>query len=101
MKIDANIKTNLSGGLLDSTQTKSQKTKTVDTQKQAEIFDKVELSSKKIDAGQLIEKINATPGIRQDKVDAIREAISNGTYTIRGDLVAKSILKNSLLDEII
>ncbi|MCX5815802.1 MAG: flagellar biosynthesis anti-sigma factor FlgM [Proteobacteria bacterium] len=34
-------------------------------------------------------------------VDSIKEAIQNGTYNVKGELVARGILKNSLLDEIL
>jgi negative regulator of flagellin synthesis FlgM len=65
-----------------------------------DLYDKVELSSRKQEIETIKEKVMASPVIRQEKVDQIREAIKTETYNIKGELVAKSMLKNNLLDEI-
>lgn len=65
-----------------------------------DLSDKVELSSRKQEIDTIKEKVMAVPVVRQDKVDQIREAIKSETYNIKGELVAKSMLKSSLLEEI-
>ncbi len=62
--------------------------------------DKVELSSRKQEIETIKEKVMASPDIRQAKVDQIREAIKAETYNVKGELVARSMLKSHLLDEI-
>lgn len=63
--------------------------------------DKVELTAGKDEINRIRERIKTIPAVRQEKVDAIRQALETGTYNIRGDLVARSILKNHLLDQIL
>jgi flagellar biosynthesis anti-sigma factor FlgM len=65
-----------------------------------DLSDKVELSGRKQEIETIREKVMASPVIRQDKVDQIREAIKTETYNVKGELVAKSMLKSNLLDEI-
>jgi negative regulator of flagellin synthesis FlgM len=101
MKIDKGIRSNLTDSLIKSAQTKAQETKAVDVKQSRDSFDKVELSGRDKDLKTLIEKAKAVPTVRQDKVDSIREAIQNGTYNVEGKLVAKSVIKSGLLDEII
>jgi negative regulator of flagellin synthesis FlgM len=65
-----------------------------------DLSDKVELSNRSQEIETIKEKVMAVPVIRQEKVDQIREAIKTETYNIKGELVAKSMLKSNLLDEI-
>jgi negative regulator of flagellin synthesis FlgM len=65
-----------------------------------DLLDKVELSSRNQQIEKIKEKVMALPEIRQAKVDKIRESIETGTYNIKGELVAKGMLKSNLLDEI-
>jgi flagellar biosynthesis anti-sigma factor FlgM len=65
------------------------------------VSDKVELSSRKQEIQTIRDKVDATPVVRQDKVDQIKSAITAETYNIKGELVAKSLLKSTLLDEIL
>jgi flagellar biosynthesis anti-sigma factor FlgM len=59
----------------------------------AAIGDQIDISA----AGQLADKMSAIPDIRQDKVDAIRAALSSGTYETEERL---SGALDRLLDEI-
>ena len=59
----------------------------------APIRDEVEFS----DAARLIEQTHGTPDIRQDRVDAIRAQIAEGTYETQEKL---DIAVDRLLDEI-
>jgi flagellar biosynthesis anti-sigma factor FlgM len=63
------------------------------------IVDTVELSTRKAEIEQLKEKVKAAPATRQEKIDTIKQAIENKTYNVSGEDVARSILKNQVLDE--
>jgi flagellar biosynthesis anti-sigma factor FlgM len=99
MKIENGNKANLLDSLLKSGQTKPQ-TQANDSRAQAG-FDKVELSTKREEINSIKDRVKAEPGIRQDKVDMMREAVQNQTYNIKGEMVARSILKSQLLDELL
>ncbi len=99
MKIENGNKANLLDSLLKSGQTKPQN-QTNDSRAQ-DGFDKVELSTRKEEISSIKDRVKSEPGIRQDKVDMMREAVQNQTYNIRGELVARSILKSQLLDELL
>jgi flagellar biosynthesis anti-sigma factor FlgM len=101
MKIENDNKTNLLDSLVRATQSKPQKEQAAERRNSESTFDKVELSSRKQEISALKERVKAETGVRQDKVDAMREAIKNETYNIKGELVARSILKSTLLDELL
>ena len=101
MKIENDNKTNLLDSLVRATQSKPQKEQAAEKRNSNSTFDKVELSSRRQEINALKERVKAEPAVRHDKVDAIREAIKNDTYNIKGELVAKSILKSQLLDELL
>ncbi len=63
--------------------------------------DKVELSSRRQEVETIKAKVKAVPVIRQEKVDRLREAVKAETYNVNGQLVAKSIMKNHFIDEIL
>ncbi|HOP85415.1 MAG TPA: flagellar biosynthesis anti-sigma factor FlgM [Syntrophorhabdaceae bacterium] len=65
------------------------------------ITDKVELSTKRQEIQKLVDKVKAIPEVRMEKVEKIKEAIKSETYNVKGELVAKSILKSNILDEIL
>jgi negative regulator of flagellin synthesis FlgM len=100
MRIDKDVKTNSLNAAVKSAQTKTPKETAVDKQN-VNLSDKIELSDKKIDIAKLVAKVNEVPSIREDKVNSIKEAIQNGTYNVKGDLVARAVLKGTLMDEIL
>ncbi len=65
------------------------------------VTDKVELSSRKQEVQALKERVNAEPVVRQDRVDQIKADMKAETYNVKGELVARSLLKSTLLDEIL
>ena len=100
MKIDRSTKSNALNTLIDPAGTKSSgKASTLDETTRDK--DSVELSGVRADVAKLVSRVKETPVIRQDKVDAIKAAIENGTYKIDGQQLARSILKNNLLDEML
>jgi len=101
MKIENDKKTNLLDSLVKASQSKPQKDQAAEKKSTESTLDKVELSTRKQQVETIREKVKAEPAIRQDKVDAMREAIKNETYNIKGELVARSILKSQLLDELL
>ena len=84
-----------------ATQSKVQKESTVDKQVTGDTSDKVELSTRKQQVSELKKMAEAQPAVRQEKVDAIKEAIQNQTYNVKGELVARSIMKSQLLDQLL
>lgn len=104
MKIDNDQKTSLLDSLVKATQSKQQKDPSVDKQNlgsSGTSYDKVELSTKKEQISTITEKVKAQPEVRQDKVEAMKEAIKNETYNVRGELVARSMMKSQLLDQLL
>ncbi|MCX5810678.1 MAG: flagellar biosynthesis anti-sigma factor FlgM [Proteobacteria bacterium] len=101
MKITNNKQPNVLDTLLKSVDNKPLKESVPDLRGNNNITDRVELSSKKQTIEKLIEKVKALPEIRQEKVDQIKEAIKTDTYNVKGELVARSILKSSMLDAIL
>ena len=101
MKINNEVKNNLLEGLAKSKNVKNSQEVDVQRGQSGGVSDKVELSGKRDEINRIKEKIKAEPIVRQEKVERIREAIQTETYNIKGELVAKSILKNHLLDQIL
>lgn len=101
MKINNEVKNSLLESLTKSKNIKTSQETDVQRRQSGGISDTVELSAKKNEINRIKEKIKAEPVVRQEKVDSIREAIQTETYNIKGQLVAKSILKDHLLDQIL
>jgi negative regulator of flagellin synthesis FlgM len=59
----------------------------------ANIEDKATLSSDSLDTSALEAQALASPEVRQDKVEALRQQVQNGQYKVDADEIAKSILK--------
>jgi flagellar biosynthesis anti-sigma factor FlgM len=82
-------------------QDKPQKELVARIRKSNSILDKVELFTNKQEINVLKVRVKAEPAVRQERVDAIRKAIRNETYVIQSELVARSLLKSHLLDELL
>ena len=54
--------------------------------------DKVNLSTRGQEIQLALQRIKATPDIRQDRVEALRNAIKSGTYHVSGLEVAEKML---------
>ena len=59
----------------------------------ANIEDKATLSSDSLDIWALKSQALASPEVRQDKVEALRQQVQSGQYKVDADEIAKSILK--------
>ncbi|MGD9579127.1 MAG: flagellar biosynthesis anti-sigma factor FlgM [Syntrophorhabdus sp.] len=101
MKINNEVKNSLLESLTKSQNVRTSQEADVQKKQSGGIADRVELSGSKDEINRIREKIKAEPVVRQEKVDSLREAIRAETYNIKGELVAKSILKNHLLDQIL
>jgi negative regulator of flagellin synthesis FlgM len=100
MKIENNNKVQVLDNLVKSANAKSSKQGAVGKKdNQQQITDKVELSTRKTEIDQLKEQVKAAPATRQEKIDAVKQAVDNGTYNVKGEDVARSMLKNHILDE--
>jgi len=87
--------------LIKSTNNKPLKETAADGRANKGVSDIVELSSRKQEIQTIRDKVDAAPAVRQDKVDQIKSAIKAETYNVKGELVAKDLLKSTLLDEIL
>jgi len=101
MKIDNEVKTSLLESLIKSKNVKTSQEPDVQQKPSGGIADRVELSARKDEINRIKERIKTEPAMRTDKMDRIREMIQTETYNVKGELVAKSILKNHLLDQIL
>ena len=101
MKIENNGKVHVLDHLVKSANAKSPKQAGVNQKDGQQVVDKVELSGRKNEIDSLKEKVKAAPATRQDKIDAIKEAIANKTYDVKGEDVARSMLKSQILDEML
>lgn len=101
MKIDNEVKSSLLESLIKSKNIKTSQESDIQKKQSGGMADRVELSARKDEINRIKEKVKAAPVVRQEKMDSIREAIQAETYNIKGELVAKSILKNHLLDQIL
>ena len=100
MKIENNGKVQVLDHLVKSANAKPTKHGAVgQKENQQQITDKVELSARKTEIDQLKERVKAVPATRQEKIDAVKQAIDNKTYNVKAEDVARSILKNQVLDE--
>jgi len=101
MKITNDKQTGAVDTLLKTVGNKNAKEQLSDVRGGKDVIDKVELSSNKKMVETIVEKVKALPEIRQDKVEQIRQAIKSETYNVKGELIAKSILKSNILDTIL
>lgn len=56
--------------------------------------DKLELSDRAATVGKLVDKLNETPEIRTDRVEALRAQIAKGEYQPDAKNIADAILKD-------
>jgi flagellar biosynthesis anti-sigma factor FlgM len=104
MKVENDKKTSLLDSLVRPNQLKTQKDqsgKGVEGKGDGNHTDTVELTSRKEEIERLKERVKAAPILSQGKIDRIREAIQTETYNVKGELVARSIIKSHLLDQIL
>ncbi len=100
MKIENGNKVQVLDHLVKSANAKSPKQGNVAHKDNVQHYtDKVELSGRKAEIDQLKEKVKAAPATRQEKIDAIKQALENKTYNVKGEDVARSIIKSQVLDE--
>lgn len=101
MKITNSNQPNALESIIKSLENKPAKGAVAEQRNKHDVSDKVELSTKRQEIQKLVEKAKAIPEIRTDKVEQIKEAIMSETYNVKGELIAKSIIKSNLLDEIL
>ncbi len=101
MKIENDKKSLLLDNLVNAGQVKRQKDTGIAKKGKEESPDRVELSTRNQEVEKLKERVKAAPAINQEKINAIKDAIKNETYNIRGELVARDIVKSNILDEIL
>ena len=58
------------------------------------VSDQVDVSAAAKEIGQLVERAKSLPGIRQERVDALRERIESGQYDVSAQTIADAILRD-------
>jgi negative regulator of flagellin synthesis FlgM len=58
----------------------------------------IAISSKAKDIQKATEAVNAAPDIRIEKVDRIKEQITNGSYIVSSEKLAEKILENIITE---
>ena len=56
--------------------------------------DRLDLSSRGSEVGNLVEQLKQMPDLRQDKVNSLREQVANETYRPSNQDIASAILKD-------
>ena len=74
----------------------SKSSERVDNSSEVETSDKVELSSRARDIQRAREVAQGAPNIREDKVEAARRALQNGTLNLDGQDLADKFLQDVL-----
>ena len=62
--------------------------------------DRVELSANTVDVQKIKEALDATPSVRAEKVQALKEQIERGEYQVDAEKVANKMLISLLSDNI-
>ncbi len=92
-------------GQLNSSETKAKggsKAKVADSQVSSSgKTDKVEISSRSRQAQQIRAIVDTTPTEREEKVQAIKSEVDNGTYRVDSDKVAQKVLERALKDSVV
>jgi len=60
--------------------------------------EKVDISDKAREIQQTTNAMNEIPDVREEKVQALKSQIDNGTYNVSGEELAKKLVGESLLD---
>jgi flagellar biosynthesis anti-sigma factor FlgM len=69
--------------------------------RQEALKDKIQISTKNEVISNLIVKAKHAPQIRTEKVESIKEALKKGEYKIDSHEVAKKIVREGILNEIV
>lgn len=101
MVVNNDKKLSLISSLIKPANTAPPKDTVFDSKNNGDYPDKVELTSKRLEASRLREKAKTEPVIRRERVLDIRDAIMTQTYNIKGELVARSLLKHHIIDAVL
>ncbi|MBI5327352.1 MAG: flagellar biosynthesis anti-sigma factor FlgM [Deltaproteobacteria bacterium] len=63
--------------------------------------DRVDISQRSKDIQKAREAVEAVPDVRENKVNDIKKSIEDKTYNVKGEAVANSIIKKSLIDTVL
>jgi flagellar biosynthesis anti-sigma factor FlgM len=59
------------------------------------VEDKTSLSSDTLNVSSLTTQAMASPGVRQDRVEALRQSVQNGEYNLDANKIAQAILQQN------
>lgn len=70
--------------------------KTVENKSVGNGEDKVNFSNRVSEFGKLVDTLRELPDVRQERVDTLREKISNGAYNPTGEEIANAIFNDEI-----
>ncbi|MCP3676609.1 MAG: flagellar biosynthesis anti-sigma factor FlgM [Deltaproteobacteria bacterium] len=101
MKItDHTILTELSGSL-KGVDNKAKEKATPANESRNVADDSVTISQKSREVQKSIKVVEQLPDVREGKVKELQQSIENGSYNVKGEAIAESMIKDSLLDTIL
>jgi len=101
MKIDNDSKVSLIDYLIRTKNTTGSEEASVKNRKEEKgITDRVELT-RDAEFRRLKDIVKKAPSVREEKIATVKEAVEAKTYNIKGELVAKSLLKDHILETIL
>jgi hypothetical protein len=98
MKVSDSKRVSLLDAILRSPDSKRKKDDFENTS--YEVKDRIEIEKGKI-FEELKERVRSEPDVRAEKTTEIKTVLETKTYNIRGEIVAKAIIKNHILDAIL
>lgn len=98
MKIENDGKINLIEQLIGTKKTVAEEGRI--REKKEEIRDRVEISNQQ-EIRRLKKMVEEIPSVREERIERIKEAIEAKTYNVKGELVARSLLKAHLFEVIL
>ena len=63
--------------------------------------DRAHISRRAKEAEQARKAIEATPDVDEKRVKELKKAVEQGTYNVRGEVVAESMIRRSLIDALL
>ncbi|MCX7856559.1 MAG: flagellar biosynthesis anti-sigma factor FlgM [Deltaproteobacteria bacterium] len=101
MKIDNNKVNDLLTAIVRKTDVHAPKVDAQTKNGQEAIRDKVEISTKNELVSNLVDKVKKVPDVRQEKVQMIKEAVLKGEYKTDAQNVARNLLREGIINEIV
>jgi len=71
------------------------------TESRHAVDDSITISQKSREVQKAMKVVEQLPDVREGKVKELKESIENGSYNVKGEAIAESMIKHSLLNTIL